>query len=156
MRKLYSPIALVVFTGCLFGQSSDGFPGTWKLDLNKSSRPQGFAGQGSTVTIHAMQNGLHFKHEWTEANGKNHLEEFSCIFDGKPHSWDKGADATHRTHTILCRRLDDRTIEITTDHDEGAVVTKNRRILAPDNLTMQYIFYGTGDQVIMTAVYDRQ
>ena len=153
----------IIFAGLLPAsylvcQNNDAFVGTWRLNLSRS-KSKSAIGLGGSETIKRAANGLRVHHEWTTANGKEHLEIFTCVFDGKEHAMEREADAKHSKHTVVCKWIDERTVEVETVHDSGVLTTRSRRSVSADGQRLEVTYFGVGDQqtaIVMTAVYDRQ
>ena len=153
----------IIFAGLLSAsylvcQKSDAFVGKWRLNLSRS-QPKSGIGLGGSETIEWVPKGLRFHHEWTTANGKHHLEVFTCVFDGKEHPMEREADSKHSKHTVVCKRIDERTVEVETVHNSGVLTTRSRRSVSADGKRLEVTYFGVGDQqtaIAMTADYDRQ
>ena len=152
----------IVLVGALLSSSAtagplNSFIGTWKLNVSRSeSRTR--IGQGGWEKIELLTDGVRIHHEWTTADGKHHQETYSCILDGDEHGMEREADAKHTKHAVRCKAIDDRTLEVTTIHDDGVLVNLHRRTVSEDEQVLRVTFFAGADtshSPVMTAIYDR-
>lgn len=135
----------------------ESFVGTWKLNVSQSSSRTPL-GRGGSEIIELVKTGLRIRHDWTTADGKDHQEMYSCIPDGRAHTMEREPDAKHVRHAVQCKAIDDRTLEITTIHDDGVLVTLHRRTVSQDGRVLRVTYFAgadTSQSPAMTAVYDR-
>ena len=126
------------------GVQLESFVGTWKLNVQESQAKQPL-GRGGSEVIELANNGLRIRHDWTTADGKDHQERYSCVLDGREHAMEREADAKHKTHAVRCKAIDDRTLDITTIHDNGVLLTVHRRMLAKDGQVMRVTYFAGAD-----------
>jgi hypothetical protein len=158
MRIVKLIIAGLTLAAFAHGVQLEAFVGTWKLNVQQSQSKQPL-GRGGSEVIELANNGLRIGHEWTTADGKYHQERYSCVLDGREHAMEREADAKHTSHTVRCKAIDQRTLEITTIHDKGVLVTVHRRALSNDGRAMRVTYFPGADTSVpsvMTAVYDRK
>ena len=150
-------IAGVVLMYSVAAGTPKSFVGTWKLNVSQSvSRTP--LGRGGSEIIELVKDGLRIRHDWTTADGKDHQEMYSCIPDGREHAMEREADAKHVKHAVRCKAIDDRTLEITTIHDDGVLLTLHRRTVSNDGRVLRVTYFSgsdTSQPPVMTAVYDR-
>ena len=72
-----------------------GFLGRWRLIADSCEYEQGEAPVDGVHIIWEVDGQLHFRMEWTDTDGENHVAEFSGVPDGRKQPFDGGdlADA---------------------------------------------------------------
>ena len=138
MQKSLNAVAVTLITLCTVGltaqtKSAEPWVGTWKTDLAKSTfSPGPKPTLPGTVTIERSGSGMKTTIDGTDPQGKPTHTETAWTFDGKDHPV-KGALAANTTAAY--KRIDDRTIEVTTKVDGNPTVTTRVEISA-DGKTM--------------------
>lgn len=157
MRSLVRFAALAVMLVALplvsSAQAPQGFVGTWKENVAKSTSPT--PNKSQTTRIEAVPGGgLKIVGDVVDATGKaTHLETVT-MFDGKEAVRKGAAQPTTRVYT----RIDDRTIQYVT-RVNGKVTTTQRQTLSADGKTRTGVTTGTdaaSKPVNTTNVFERQ
>jgi len=89
---------------------------------------------------------LTLRRESVTSTGERRASTFRYFFDGKYHPLEYPADAKHKTHTVVYRRIDESTLEFTIDHDNGTMHTTTRHTVAADRRTMTEIWSGVDEK----------
>jgi hypothetical protein len=133
--------------------ASDPQMGTWKLNEAKSKIAAGQP-KNNTVVYEAADGKVKVTVDGTDSDGKPIHNEWTGKFDGKdyPVTGDPNLDA--RSY----RKVDDRTLELTTKKD-GKVTATGRIVVSADGKSRTLTTSGTdsqGKKFKSTAVYDKQ
>jgi hypothetical protein len=145
-------VLAMVLAGAVW--AADSNVGTWKLDTAKSTYSPGPAPKSNTVTIVAVENGIHLTAHGVDAAGKPTHVEYTAKYDGK----DSPVTGVAYADTIALKRIDANTVESTMKKAGTAVMTV-RATISPDGKTRTAVFTGKnekGEEVNNTAVYDKQ
>ncbi len=146
-------LMILAVAGVAFAQS-DPAVGTWKLNLAKSKYSPGPLPKSNTVTITAVQNGVHVVAKGEDAAGKPTGIDYTATADGKDMPV-KGAPAYD---TTAMKRVDANTTEQTRKKEGKTVQTVTRKVSA-DGQTMTVTTRGkdeNGRAINNVAVYDKQ
>jgi len=119
-------------TLCL-AASTGPFVGVWQSGPNPYKN-----GRSSPLMLTFSSDGdsLTLRRESLTSTGERRGSTFRYVFDGKYHPLEYPADARHKTHSVVYRRIDERTLEYTIDHDNGAMHTTTRHTVSSDGRTM--------------------
>ena len=153
LRTIALTVALCVF-GVSACMASNPNMGTWKLNEAMSKLAPG-ATKNTTVVYTAAAGGMvKVTTDGTTSDGKPAHTEWTGKFDGKdyPVTGDPNSD------TRSYKKLDDRTLEITTKKG-GKVISSGSIVVSPDgkSRTVSLTLSGSdGKTSTSTAVYDKQ
>jgi len=152
VRTIILTLALCFVAGALCF-ASDANMGTWKLNEAKSKFAPG-ATKNHTVVYEAAGDNVKVTVDGTDSDGKPAHNEWTGKFDGKdyPVTGDPTSDA--RSY----KKVDDRTLELTTKKD-GKVTATGRIVVSADGKSRTVSTSGTdskGNKVQNTGVYDKQ
>jgi len=145
-------VLAVVLAGAAW--AADSNVGTWKLNPAKSTYSPGPAPKSNTVTIVAVDNGIHLTAEGVDAAGKPTYVEYTAKYDGD----DSPVMGVAYADTVALKRIDANTVE-TTMKKAGTPVMTVRATVSPDGKTRTALFTGkneNGEDVNNTAVYDKK
>jgi hypothetical protein len=151
-RTIVVTLALCFGAGALCF-ASDPQMGTWKLNEAKSKIAPGQP-KNNTVVYEAADDKVKVTVDGTDSDGKPIHNEWTGKFDGKdyPVTGDPNLDA--RSY----RKVDDRTLELTTKKD-GKVTVTGRIVVSADGKSRTLTTSGTdsqGKKFKSTAVYDKK
>ena len=162
MRKgllcgLFLLTTTVAFAIPVTAQKTDGFLGTWKLNVAKSKyEPAANAPKSALVKQVAVAGGgMKSTADGVDAQGKPTHTEVTTMFDGKS-SAVKGA--TDANTTRVYKKIDDRTYEFVTSVN-GKVTTTSRSVNSADGKTRTTTTTGKNAQGVTiknVAVYEKQ
>jgi hypothetical protein len=152
IRTIVVTLALCFAAGTLCF-ASDPQMGTWKLNEAKSKIAPGQP-KNNTVVYEAAGDKVKVTVEGIDSDGKPIHNEWTGKFDGQdyPVTGDPSLDA--RSY----RRVDDRTLELTTKKD-GKVTVTGRIVVSADGKSRTLTTSGTdsqGKKFKSVAVYDKQ
>jgi hypothetical protein len=119
-------------TLCL-AASNGPFIGVWR------SEPDPYRhGRSSPVELTFSSEGdsLTLRRESVTSTGEHRGSTFHYVFDGKYYPLEYPADAKHKTHVVMYRRIDERTLEYTIDHDNGMMHTTTRHTVSAAGRTI--------------------
>ena len=146
MRRALSAagVSLALSSVVLAAQASpatDVMPGTWKLDVAKSTYSPGPAPKSQTATLTAVEGGIRTSADRVEADGKTVHFVWTGTFDGKdnPVTGDSSRDA------VSVRRPDAYTLDIT-NKKAGKVTTTIHAVYATDGKSRTETVTGTNTQ----------
>ena len=151
-----APILVVLgLTIGLSGQSNDGWMGTWKVNVAKSTYSPGPPPKSATHKWEPSGSGG-FKHsiDTVDDQGQSTHSEVVAKFDGKDYAVQGGQAKTTRAY----KRIDDRMFEATGKADGKATVTI-REALAADGKTKTATISGKnaqGQTVNNAIVFEKQ
>ncbi len=133
--------------------AADANVGTWKLNEAKSKIAPGL-GKNTSVTYTAEGDSMKCAVDGVLPDGKPAHNEWTGKFDGKdyPLVGDPSSD------TRACKKIDDRTMEIT-NKKAGKVTTTGRVVISADGMTRTLTVTGNdaaGKKVTSTFVYEKQ
>jgi hypothetical protein len=112
---------------------TDPFVGNWRWVRERSrSAPGGTLPKDIKRKIVVENGKLREESESIQQDGSSRVLVFILEYDGKEHPVEAAADAVHRKHTILWKRIDDHTIEGRINHDDGKLYTTLRLVVSPD------------------------
>jgi hypothetical protein len=134
--------------------AADSNVGTWKLNTAKSTYSPGPAPKSNTVTIVAVDNGIHLTAEGVDAAGKPTHVEYTAKYDGE----DSPVTGVAYADTVALKRIDANSVE-STMKKAGTPVMTVRATVSPDGKTRTTLFTGKnekGEDVNNTAVYDKK
>jgi hypothetical protein len=139
----------------LAAASSSPFIGVWHSgpDPYRNGRSSPivltFSGDGDSLTL---------RRESVTSTGERRGSTFRYVFDGKYHPLAYPGDAKHKTHTVMYRRIDERTLEYTIDHDNGAMHTTTRHTVSADARTITEASSGAdekGEPIRLAIVFTK-
>ena len=110
---------------------TDPFVGSWRFVPERSR----FAGTGpKDIKLRfAVETGkLREESEVIAQNGKSLVAVNIHRYDGEEHPFELVGETRHSKHTIRWKRIDDHTIEIRVNHDDGKEYTTERQVISPD------------------------
>ena len=134
--------------------AADSNVGTWKLNTAKSTYSPGPAPKSNTVTIVAVDNGIHLTALGVDAVGKPTHVEYTAKYDGQ----DSPVTGIPYADTVGLKRIDANTVE-STMKKAGTPMMTVRVTVSPDGKTRTAVFTGKnekGQDVNNTAVYDKK
>ena len=149
--------AVLTLAMCFFAAAvcfaSDANMGTWELNESKSKFAPG-APKNHTVVYEAAGDNVKVTVDGTGSDGKPTHNEWTGKFDGKDYPVTGDPTSDMRSY----KRVDDRTLELTSKKD-GKVTVTGRIVVAKDGKIRTVTTSGTdamGMKVENTAVYDKQ
>jgi hypothetical protein len=134
--------------------AADSNAGTWKLNTAKSTYSPGPAPKSNTVTIVAVDNGIHLTANGVDAAGKPTHVEYTAKYDGQ----DSPVTCIPYADTVALKRIDANTVE-STMKKAGTPVMTVRVTVSSDGKTRTAVFTGKnekGENVNNTVVYDKK
>ncbi|MBZ5570505.1 MAG: hypothetical protein LAO09_01330 [Acidobacteriia bacterium] len=149
--------AVLTLAMCFFaaavGFASDANMGTWKLNEAKSKFAAG-APKNHTVVYEAAGDNVKVTVDGTGSDGKPTHNEWTGKFDGNDYPVTGDPTSDMRSY----KRVDDRTLELTSKKD-GKVTVTGRIAVSKNGKSRTVTTSGTdamGMKVENTAVYDKQ
>ena len=136
-------LAAIVASALLLAQApvANVMPGTWTLDVSKSTYSPGPAPKSQHAVLTAVPNGIRTVADRVEADGKTVHFEWTGTFDQKdqPVVGDPARDA------VSVKKIDDYTIEVT-NKKGGKVTTVLHAAYAKDGKSRTETITGTDGQ----------
>jgi hypothetical protein len=134
LRTLF--LASFTFTSaCIVAAQTNPFVGTWKFVPERSHFDR-TAPKDIKLRFLIDKDQLREEVEITLSNGAKRTWVFIPQYDHQEHPLTISGETKHKTHAVLSTRVDDRTIELRINHDNGLEYTTDRLSVSPDGQTL--------------------
>ena len=134
LRTLF--LASFTFTSaCIVAAQTNPFVGTWKFVPERSHFDR-TAPKDIKLRFLIDKDQLREEVEITLSNGAKRTWVFIPQYDRQEHALTISGEAKHKTHAVLSTRVDDRTIELRINHDNGLEYTTDRLSVSSDGQTL--------------------
>jgi hypothetical protein len=142
-------IVSVVLVGSLSSQTTSPFVGDWKWNTARSKPKTGEA----LLRISAIPGGFEFRQ--ARRAGDLPPSGLPCVVDGKERTF-AFRDAKHSSHTVSCQLINERTLEVTVNHDNGKLITTQIVTISTDGKTLVQKMEAPSTSMTFGQVFDRQ